>query len=107
MTRKRPWKDRPAGLHSGLWKCPLPRGPFPSEACLRCAVQPHSITRPDPATLLSVVNPSFVQAAGRTVMSHSGEDKLLSGHARLQNVVPDRGSASRRKVNPEGRQLGD
>ena len=37
MTRRRPWKDRPAGLHSGLWKCPLPRGRYPSEACPRCA----------------------------------------------------------------------
>jgi hypothetical protein len=64
-----------------------------------------------PATLLSVVKPLLgspgVQTAGRTVMSHS-----VRGHALIKPRVgrdvdgPDRGSASRRKVSPEGRQLG-
>ena len=35
---------------------------------------------PVPATLLSVVKPLFVRTADRTVMSHSAEDMLLSGH---------------------------
>ena len=62
-----------------------------------------------PATLLSVVKPLFiygVQIAGRTVTSHS-----MRGHALIKprvgrEVAPDRGSASRRKVNPKGDSLG-
>jgi hypothetical protein len=44
------------------------------------------------ATLLSVVKPFFgspgVRTAGRTVMSHSGEDMLLLSHALAETLVP-------------------
>ena len=44
-------------------------------------------------------------SADRTVMSHSVEDMLLSGHS-SQRIGPDRGSASRRKVSPKGDSYG-
>jgi hypothetical protein len=58
------------------------------------------------ATLLSVVKPLFVRTADRTVMSHSVEDMLLSGHAFTDRVSRTVGRRVAGKSAPKGDSYG-
>ena len=64
-----------------------------------------------PATLLSMSSPFEglgVKTADKTIMSHSRARACSYEVTRPSvKVVPGRGSAGRREVSPEGRQLGD